>query len=319
MARGGARRQPRDARGRFSSTGATARGGRIKKASGKRATVTAKAKGAAPSGTIGRRPSKPSKPSAPEARNSIRRTGAGLGAKRPAANNVRRVTLNPVGRAFRGDLAQSKQKIRAYTRRLMRNAKNYNIATQTAKTATGKAKKRAERSQQVAQAAFNRYREPRNAIKPYRPATTGGKIGQLDRQIDSTMKGLANETKKLSETIKRVKPEADKISRRLQRMNAQSIQNRLSKNNADRFVAGVELGAIGSRSGTKAIQRRMQRAADAASRGSKPAARAREIYGNQLAYMGTGKPKAAKNNLRPGPRNKQGPPKRTRKPRKPRK
>jgi hypothetical protein len=161
-------------------------------------------------------------------------------------------------------------------------------------------------------------RAPRNNVRPYRPATTDGKIGQLDRQIDSTMKGLAKETQKLSETIKRVKPEADRISRRLQRMNAQSIQNRLSKNNADRFVAGIELGAIGSRSGTKAIQRRMQRAADAASRGSKPAARAREIYGNQLAYMGTGKPKAAKNNLRPGPRNKQGPPKRARKPRKPR-
>jgi hypothetical protein len=44
MAKGG-RRYARDARGRFASTGATARGGRIAKASGKRATVTAKAKG----------------------------------------------------------------------------------------------------------------------------------------------------------------------------------------------------------------------------------------------------------------------------------
>jgi hypothetical protein len=249
MARGSGRRQPRDARGRFSSTGATARGGRIKKASGKRATVTANAKGQAPAGTIGRRGGKPSKPSA----NGIRPTGT---LPRPQPGN----SIRPTGR-----------------------------------------------------------RAPRNNVRPYRPATTDGKIGQLDRQIDSTMKGLARETQKLSETIKRVKPKADKLSRRLQRMNAQSIQNRLSTNNADRFVAGVELGAIGSRSGAKAIQRRMQRAADAASRGSKPAARAREIYGNQLAYMGPGKPKAAKNNLRPGPRNKQGPPKRTRKPRKPRK
>ena len=246
MARGG-RRQPRDARGRFSSTGATARGGRIAKASGRRATVTARAKGQAPSGTIGGRRRKPSTPA-----NGITPTGTTL--KQPAANGIRR------GRPA-----------------------------------------------------------PRNNVRRYRPATADGKIGQIDRQIDSTMKGLAKETRRLGETIKRVKPEADRISRRLQRMNAQSIQNRLSKNNADRFVAGIELGAIGSRSGTKAIQRRMQRAADAASRGSKPAARAREIYGNQLAYMGTGKPKAAKNNLRPGPRNKQGPPKRARKPRKPRK
>jgi hypothetical protein len=281
--------------------------------------VTAKARGQAPSGTIGSRPGKPSKPSAPEARNSIRRTGAGLGAKRPAANNVRPVTLNPEGRAFRGDLAQSKQKIRAYTRRLMRNAKNYNIATQAAKTATGKAKKRAERSQQVAQAAFNRYREPRNAIKPYRPATVNGKINQLDRQIDSTMKGMVNEARQMKARMQKAKPKIDKLSQQIQRGNAQAIQDRFSKNKGARFVAGIELNTIGGRIGAKAIQRRMQRAADAASRGSKPAARAREIYGNQLAYMGPGKPKAAKNNLRPGPRNKQGPPKRTRKPRKPRK
>ena len=44
MARGG-RRYARDSRGRFASVGATARGGRIAKASGKRATVTAKATG----------------------------------------------------------------------------------------------------------------------------------------------------------------------------------------------------------------------------------------------------------------------------------
>jgi hypothetical protein len=125
--------------------------------------------------------------------------------------------------------------------------------------------------------------------------------------------------KKVSDAMKSLKPKVDKVGRKIQRMNAQAIQDRFSKNNADRFVAGVELNTIGGRMGAKAIQRRMQRAADAASRGSKPAARAREIYGNQLAYMGTGKPKAAKNNLRPGPRNKQGPPKRTRKPRKPRK
>jgi hypothetical protein len=52
MAKGG-RRYARDARGRFASVGATARGGRLAKASGKRATVTAKAKGGIP-GTVGR-------------------------------------------------------------------------------------------------------------------------------------------------------------------------------------------------------------------------------------------------------------------------
>jgi hypothetical protein len=48
-----ARRYVRDNRGRFSSTGATARGGRLKTAAGnKRSTVTAKASGGKPSGTM---------------------------------------------------------------------------------------------------------------------------------------------------------------------------------------------------------------------------------------------------------------------------
>jgi hypothetical protein len=69
-----ARRYVRDNRGRFSSTGATARGGRLKTAAGnKRSTVTAKASGGKPSGTmkgkvkrdpgamskVGRQPAKP--------------------------------------------------------------------------------------------------------------------------------------------------------------------------------------------------------------------------------------------------------------------
>ena len=54
-----ARRYSRDNRGRFSSagTGATARGGRLKTAAGnKRSTVTAKASGGKPSGTISKKP-----------------------------------------------------------------------------------------------------------------------------------------------------------------------------------------------------------------------------------------------------------------------
>jgi hypothetical protein len=69
----------------------------------------------------------------------------------------------------------------------------------------------------------------------------------------------------------------------------------------------------------KAIRRRAERASQAAARGSKPAKRAQHIYANQMAFTGPGKSKAGKNNLRPGPRNTSGPPKRTRKPRKPRK
>ena len=87
--KGRTRNQPRDARGRFSSTGATARGGRIAKASGKRATVTAKAKGQASAGTIGKRRGKPSAPAQPGARNGIRPTGR-PGPRRPLPTLVRR-------------------------------------------------------------------------------------------------------------------------------------------------------------------------------------------------------------------------------------
>ena len=246
MARGGARRQPRDARGRFSSTGATARGGRIKKASGKRATVLARAKGQAPSGTIGGRRRKPSTPA-----NGITPTGTTL--KQPAANGIRR------GRPA-----------------------------------------------------------PRNNVRRYRPATADGKIGQIDRQIDSTMKGMVDEFKGIRERAKKAKPRLDRMNRKLERSNARAIADR-GKKGIDGEMARIEMGVVGSGPGMKALRRRADRASQAAARGSKPARRAQEIYANQMAFTGAGKPKAGKNNLKPGPRNKQGPPKRTRKPRKPRK
>jgi hypothetical protein len=219
--------------------------------------VTAKAKGAAPSGTIGRRPGKSSKPPA----NGIRPTGT-LPRLQPA------------------------NKIAPTNRRAQRRAPLGLKA---------------------------------NAIRTFNPKTPRLGIDQLERRVDRRIDDFDKGMKKASDKWREVKPKIDNVMRQLERSNADDIVNRFSANKADRLVSGIVMGEIGGRMGAKAIQRRMQRAADAASRGSKPAARAREIYGNQLAYMGTGKPKAAKNNLRPGPRNKQGPPKRTRKPRKPRK
>jgi hypothetical protein len=251
MARGG-RRQPRDARGRFSSTGATARGGRLSTASGKRrATVTAKAKGQAPTGTISKRRGKPSAPTAP--------------VKPAAVNGIRK--YQPL-----------------------------TLAGWDAKD-----------SRQV--------RRPTNRIRPYSPATNRGKGDQIDRQINTTVKGITNELRSISDKVKKAKPAINQLRNRIQRDNARAIANRLSSSSAKRFVAGIELNTIGGRSGAKAIQRRAARASAAAARGSKPAQRAQQIYANQLAFTGPGKPKAAKSNLRPGPRNTQGPPKRTRKPR----
>ena len=69
------------------------------------------------------------------------------------------------------------------------------------------------------------------------------------------------------------------------------------------------------------IRGRAQRAAAAAARGSAAGRRALEIYDRQLTPTtpkGGRKPRSA-NNLRPGPRNTQGPPPKPKKPRKPRK
>jgi hypothetical protein len=152
-----------------------------------------------------------------------------------------------------------------------------------------------------------------NGIRRYRPATADGQMSRIDRQIDRTMSDMVKEAKKVRDVVQRRKPELDRLSRQLERMNAQAIAARLSANTGKRIVASAELGAMGGRLGARAIQRRMQRAAAAAARGSQPAARAQGIYANQLAYMGTGKAKASKNNLQPGPSNTNGKPKRRRK------
>jgi hypothetical protein len=105
-----------------------------------------------------------------------------------------------------------------------------------------------------------------------------------------------------------------------------TMARRHARNIADRFDTGVKgriarisLSAGGSlnRAGLDVIRRRSARATAAAARGSKPAARAREIYGQQMAFTGSGKSSKGKNNLKPGPSNTKGTPKRKRKPRKP--
>ena len=228
MARGG-RRQPRDARGRFSSTGATARGGRLSTASGKRrATVTTKATGQAPAGTIGKRRGKPSTPQ-PQARNTIRR---------------------------------------------------------------------------------------------YQPTTLSGWDARDRRQVRQAVPAAKNKIvsrkapKPLKERVQGLRAQNDKLLRRLDRRNARDFANQ-GKPGLDGRLAKIRLGEATPtmmRGIQSTIGRRAARAASAAARGSQAGKKALGIYVNQLAFTGKGKPKAAKSNLRPGPRNTQGPPK-ARKPR----
>lgn len=152
-----------------------------------------------------------------------------------------------------------------------------------------------------------------NAVRSFNPKSPRLRNAQLNRQVNKDMGGLPKFKDRLSNLGSRV----DAITTRMDRRIARNITDRNSSNSGRKIVSRVSRNAASNRPGVKVIQRRAQRAADAAARGSKPAQRARDIYNNQLAYTGKGKPKAAKSNLRPGPRNTQGPPPKPRKPRKP--
>jgi hypothetical protein len=154
-----------------------------------------------------------------------------------------------------------------------------------------------------------------NAVRSFNPKSPRLRSGQLGRQISREMKDAPPSMK---ERLNTARGRVDAITARMDRRGARDITDRNSPDIGKRTVSEAGRNAVSNRPGVKVIQRRAQRAADAAARGSKPAQRARDIYNNQLAYTGKGRPKAAKSNLRPGPRNTQGPPPKPRKPRKPR-
>lgn len=151
-----------------------------------------------------------------------------------------------------------------------------------------------------------------NNIKPYRPNTVDGRMNQIDRQIDRTMKPLVDDLRNIGNKLQKARPQIDAIGRQLERMNAKDIADR-NKKGIKGEVSREVLAITGTKAGRKAITRRMQRALDAAGRGSKVGQRAVRVYLNQLAGMGPGKPSKGRNNLRPGPRNTKGTPKRRRK------
>lgn len=155
-------------------------------------------------------------------------------------------------------------------------------------------------------------RPPINNVRPYRPTTVRARLKQLDRQIKSDVKKLGGNLQSMSERIKGTRAKLDQLQLKRERWNARSIVNR-RKRNVDGQVARTMLRISGTADGRKAITRRMNRALGAASRGSKPAQRAVRVYLDQLAGMGPGKPSRGRNNLRPGPRNTKGAPKRKRK------
>lgn len=149
-----------------------------------------------------------------------------------------------------------------------------------------------------------------NAIRTYQPRTPDGQAAKLGRVVN---RRIIQPIKNLKRDISPVLREAQALQLSMARRQARAFADRGAKG-ARGSIARISIRAGGSlnRAAREVIQRRAQRAADAAARGSKPAERARVIYGNQLASTGPGKAKAGRNNLRPGPRNTNGKPKRRR-------
>lgn len=149
-----------------------------------------------------------------------------------------------------------------------------------------------------------------NAIRTYQPRTPDGKAAKVGRVVN---RRIIQPIKDLRRNVAPVLKEAQALQLSMARRQARAFADRGSAG-AKGSLARISIRSGGSlnRAAREVIQRRAQRAADAAARGSKPAERARVIYGNQLASTGPGKAKAGRNNLRPGPRNTNGKPKRRR-------
>lgn len=163
---------------------------------------------------------------------------------------------------------------------------------------------------------------PRNGIRP-----TGGSLGA--KPARSVIKpgpragkgrsGGLNTNRQIKDAWRAQRREQVGQARWMARTQARALADRLSGGlNAE--IAGITLRNLGSKLGVQQVKRRARRAARLAAAGSKPAARAAQLYDQQLAAMPPGKPsRKGKSNIRPGPRNAnpEKKPKRTRKPRKP--
>jgi hypothetical protein len=148
-------------------------------------------------------------------------------------------------------------------------------------------------------------KKPVNTIRPYRPATFDGRMAQGDRQIRGAVKGM-------SDDLKSLKGRANEMKNWTGRMVARAMADR-NKKGIDGDLAGITIKSMGTKYGMPVVRRRAERAAALAAKGSEKGKKALKIYGNQMAFMGPGKPKKkAASNIIPGPRNANPPPKKKR-------
>jgi len=153
------------------------------------------------------------------------------------------------------------------------------------------------------------------------PVTRKGrqaKVDYLRGRIAGISGDIRDEIRDVKDSLKRIKAAGDELTRKWAMRTARDMARATGHGIvADAMRGVVRAAPERERRAARAIIRgRAKRAAAAAARGSKPAARAMEIYDRQLApVLPKGKGKG-KNVIKPGPRNTQGPqkPKRKRKP-----
>ena len=150
---------------------------------------------------------------------------------------------------------------------------------------------------------------PGNRIRPYDPATISGRQDQLIRKMGKAAEEMRDSARKVKPLVNQAKG----LQRQVERSAARDIARRSAPGARGR-VARIMVANQGGQlnmAGLDVIRRRGERAAAVAGRGRAVGRKAQAIYDQQLAYAGRGGVKrGAKNNLRPGPRNTSGGPKR---------
>lgn len=177
------------------------------------------------------------------------------------------------------------------------------------KAAAGAARK-AQKQGQPAKTARSTIKRTGGVLAPHRGARSN------IRPLGGRNQGGLNTDRQIKAAWRQLRRNQVNDRRWMARTQARALADRL-KGGVDAEIAGITLRNLGTRLGRQQIQRRAKRAALKASRGSKPAARALELYDQQLGAMGPGKPsRKAKSNIVAGPRNPNQPPKKSKRKRK---
>ena len=272
-----ARTYKRDAKGRFASGGSTGGGSKGKTLKRGRAQLA-------------------------EARGKVRSAKGKLAAINPTDQTIK---SNLSRRAQRGAVTKAEKRLTTVKRTAVIKTRRMTgtiAKPKTSKPAPGTSSKVRSVIKPTSRPLL---KKPANTIRPYKPATFDGRMAQGDRQIRGAVKGM-------SDDLKSLKGRASEMQDWTGRMVARAMADR-NKKGIDGDLAGITIKLMGTKYGMPVIRRRAERAAALAAKGSEKGKKALKIYGNQMAFMGPGKPKKkAASNIIPGPRNANPPPKKKR-------